>query len=309
MSPTMKLRQLIGTLPSEPKDKARLRFHQGWWRSFVLDEPQGPHPLRRGESVCNVVSGGEHSLKNLIGDGARAAVERTLLDRKNQGKAAGLIDERRLYNNLLSSQPLVFNFFGNLQQDRRLATQLMSRLVPGIDEVLDVRFEYAPRPWIDNSAFDVALVVKSRGETGLLGIECKFTETFSPTVYDIDEYRDIAKDSSAFGVDYETCIAPRFNQLFRNQLIAERLVQRGEYAFRMTGLFCHESDTSAIATGNAFKALLVDGAASFHVLTYARFLEELQQLPLSWDQRSSSMMLWARYCALELSEAAYRSAE
>ncbi len=305
----MKLRQHIGTLPTESKEKARLRFHQGWWRAFVLGEPEGPHPLRRGESVCNVISGGEASLKNLIGDGARAAVESTLGERSAQGKAAGLIDERRLYNNLLSSQPLVFNFFGNLQQDLSLATRLMQRLVPGIDEVLDVRFEFAPRPWIDNSAFDVALVVKSQGRTGLLGLECKFTETFSPTVYDTCEYRDIARSCGAFRADYETCIAPRFNQLFRNQLIAEHLVQRGEYSFRMTGLFCHEGDASAIATGNAFKALLVDGPGSFQMLTYARFLEEAQQLPLSWDQRIRSMMLWARYCALELSEGAYRSAE
>jgi len=305
----MKLRQHIGTLPSEQKDKARLRFHQGWWRAFVLGEPEGPHPLRQGESVCNVISGGSDSLKNLIGDGARAAVERTLGERRAQGKAAGIIDERRLYNNLLSSQPLVFNFFGNLQQDLALASQLMRRLVPGIDEVLDVRFEFAPGPWIDNSAFDVALVVESQGRTGLLGLECKFTETFSPTVYDNVEYREIARASGVFRADYETCIAPRFNQLFRNQLIAEHLFQRGEYAFRMTGLFCHGGDASAIATGDAFNALLVDGPDSFHVLTYGRFLEEVQQLPLSWDQRTWSMMLWARYCALALSEGAYRSAE
>lgn len=305
----MKLRQHIGTLPSEPTNKARLRFHQGWWRAFVLDEPEGPHPLRQGESVCNVISCGEDSLKNLIGHGARAAVERTLGERRVQGKAAGIVDERRLYNNLLSSQPLAFNFFGNLQQDLTLATQLMRRLVPGIDEVLDVHFEFAPRPWIDNSAFDVALVVTSRGRTGLLGLECKFTETFSPTRYDIGEYRDIAESSGAITADYETCISPRFNQLFRNQLIAERLVQRSEYAFRMTGLFCHEADAGAIATGNAFKAMLADGSETFHVLTYARFLEDLQQLPLSWNQRTWSMMLWARYCALELSEAAYLSTE
>jgi hypothetical protein len=293
----------IGNLPTESQRKRRIRFHQGWWRTFVLAEPAGPHPLREGETVCNVLKGGEASGKNLFGPGTVEAVKTTLRARNKQ--SGGLIDERRLYNNLLSSQPLAFNFFGPLQQDLALATQVIRVLFPQIDEVTGIEFECAPDAWIDNSAFDVALKVTSQGRAGLIGLECKFTEPFSPTAYDKPDYREKAMRFNAFNVPYEDCITAEFNQLFRNQLIAESMVQSGKYAFRMTGLFCEPGDESAIATGHAFRALLKDGDNSFHMITYAKFIEALQMLPLTWAQREWSMTLWARYCALSLSAGAY----
>jgi hypothetical protein len=297
------LSEQVGNLPSEPQRKRRLRFHQGWWRAFVLGEPAGPHPLRAGETVCNVISGGKESGKNFFGPGTADAVAATLDERTRE--SGGKIDERRLFNNLLSSQPLVFNFFGPLRQDLALATQVVRALFPGIDAVTAVKFEFAPKGWVDNSAFDVALEVMAQGRKGLIGLECKFTEPFSPTEYDTAGYREIATVCSAFDVPYEDCIKSEFNQLFRNQLIAERLVQKEEYAFRMTGLFCEPGDEGAIATGRAFRGMIKDGESSFHIVTYAKFIEALQMLPLTWTQREWSMMLWARYCGLGLSAGAF----
>lgn len=291
-------------MPAGSRERNRQRFHQGWWRSFVLCEPAGPHPVRPGESVCSMLDNGTASGHNLIDAAAHAAAASTLAVRGRE--SGGKIDERRLYNNLLSSQPLVFNFFGRLKQDLVLATQLVRALVPDVEEVTDVLFEFAPAGWIDNSAFDVALVVRARGQKGLLGLECKFTEPFSPTPYWKAAYGDIARASGAFAAAIETCASPRFNQLFRNQLIAEHLVLTGEYSFRMTGLFCHHDDAAATGTGAAFRELLQDGT-SFYVITFARFLEAVQRLPLTWEQREWSMTLWARYCALALSAAAYRA--
>jgi hypothetical protein len=307
MSTPSDFRGCIGPLPAEPKDKRRLRFHQGWWRTFVLGEPAGRHPVRPEETICNMLVDGEESLKNLIDEGARLAAKATLDARTQQ--SPGLIDQRRLYNNLLSSQPLVFNFFGRLKQDLALASSLVQAFIPEIDEVTDVRFEFAPEDWIDNSAFDVALVVKAKGRTGILGLECKFTETFSPTEYKNERYRAHAARSGAFPAPYESYLTPQFNQLFRNQLIAESLVIDGGYEFRMTGLFCYQGDSRAIETGRAFQAQLRDGAASFHIITFAAFIEALQRLPLSWEQREWTMVLWARYCALSLSDASYLAYE
>jgi hypothetical protein len=272
----------------------------------VLCEPAGPHPVRSGETVCSMLENGAESGRNLVDAAARAAAASTLAARGRE--SGGKIDERRLYNNLLSSQPLVFNFFGRLKQDLALATELVHALIPVVEEVTDVQFEFAPAGWIDNSAFDVALVVRAGGQKGLLGLECKFTEPFSPTPYWKTAYGDIARASGAFAAADETCASPRFNQLFRNQLIAEHLVLTGEYAFRMTGLFCHHDDTNATGTGEAFRELLKD-RTSFHVITFARFLEAVQRLPLTWAQREWSMMLWARYCGLALSDAAYRTCD
>jgi hypothetical protein len=302
MSEKTDFKACIGPLASEPTDRSRLRFHQGWWRAFVLGTPAGPHPVRQAESICNVMTGGEASLDNFIDEAAAWAVKETL-DARN-ATSGGLVDERRLYNNLLSSQPLVFNFFGRLKKDRALATCVVRALVPDVDEVTDVLFEFSPQGWIDNSAFDVALVVRSNGRRGLLGLECKFTEPFSPTAYSNDRYRELADASGAFVAPYETCTSSRFNQLFRNQLIAEHLVRQGEFAFRRTGLFCDQDDGRAIGTGQAFSGLLKDGDESFHIITFASFIAAVQRLPLSWEQREWSMRLWARYCGLSLSERA-----
>lgn len=297
-------RACIGPLVDESANRSRQRFHQGWWRAFVLGEPAGAHPVRPADRVCNTMSGGEISLKNFVDEGATRAVRETL-DGRTSG-SGGLVDERRLYNNLLSSQPMAFNFFGRLKRDPALASEIVRSLVPDIDGVTDVLFEFSPEDWVDNSAFDVALVVQARGQKGLLGLECKFTEPFSPKPYRNSRYEEIAGASGAFVASYETCTKPRFNQLFRNQLIAEDLVRRGDYGFRMTGLFCHQNDDRAIGTGTAFRGLLRDGDASFHIITFAQFIEAAQRLPLDWEQREWSMHLWARYCGVSLSDAAYR---
>lgn len=303
------LRDLIGPLPDENLKKSRMRFHQGWWRAFVLGVAAGPHPTQAGKLVCNVKQDGHAPDGNFVGTNTFDVVRRTLAERGSECNRAGIIEEQRLYNNLLSSQPLAFNFFAQLQHDPQLATQLVKRMVPDIDEVLAVRFEFAPADWIDNSAFDVALEVRRGSQRGLFGIECKYTDSFSSTCYDRAEYPGHYDISQAFTAPYKTCISGRFNQLFRNQLIAEALVRSDQYQFRLTGLLCHEDDDAAIATARDFQAILRDGETSFHILTYKRFIEELQQLPLTWEQRCWSMMLWARYCAMELSKAAYETSK
>jgi hypothetical protein len=297
------LRTQIGSLPVETDRKSRLRFHQGWWRAFVLAEPAGPYPKRPEATLCSAIRGGEVSEKNLLGPGTAEAVASTLDGRDSQ--SGGLIDRQRLYNNMLSSQPLAFNFFGPLQQDLALATRLAQVLFPSIAEVTRVRFEHAPADRADNSAFDVVLDVEANGKRGLIGLECKFTEPFSPKVYDKPRYREIAQRSGAFRAPYEACIVPAFNQLFRNQLVAEQLREEEGLAFCMTGLFCDNGDGAAIATGKAFSSMLADGDKSFHIITFARFIEALQMLTLTWEQREWSMMLWARYCALALSAGAH----
>ncbi|NHZ39913.1 PGN_0703 family putative restriction endonuclease [Massilia aquatica] len=301
------LGEQIGNLPDESRRKRRVRFHQGWWRAFVLAETAGPHPLRPGDTVCSMLNNGESSEKNFFGPGTIEAVRETLDEHKNQ--AGGMIDERRLFNNMLSSQPLLFNFFGPLRKNLPLATHLVQALIPSIDEVTAIRFEYAPEQWIDNSAFDVKLEVTAQGQRGLIGLESKFTEPFSPTIYDTAQYEEIATRCGAFNVPYQAFMTPALNQLFRNQLIAEHEIEQKNVDFRMTGLFCEPGDASAIATGQAFGALLKDGASSFHIITFARFIEALQMLPLTWPQREWSMMLWARYCGQALSAGAYAAGQ
>ncbi|WP_228892408.1 PGN_0703 family putative restriction endonuclease [Pseudoduganella aquatica] len=303
------LRSLIGTLPDEGRAKRRIRFHQGWWRAVVLGEPEGANPANKDARVCNTVTGGLQSRANFLSPLAEWAVKETL--REREVHAAGLFDMDRLYNNLLSSQPLAFNFFGDLKKDLDLATRVLQKLFPSVDAVEAVRFEFAPKERYtgDNSAFDVAFEISAGGRRGLLGLECKYTDSFSPKEYRRAEYQAIAAASASFRDPLDSYFDSRFNQLMRNQLIAESCVQKGHYDFRMTGLFCFDGDQDAIETGLAFRDKLSDGVDSFRVITYGDFISALQQLELTWERREWSMLLWARYCGLRLSARVFDPAQ
>ncbi|MFH1940977.1 MAG: hypothetical protein ABIL68_02640 [bacterium] len=301
------LKKLIGTLPSEIGFRSRMRFHQGWWRAFVLAEEEGQHPVRKEESVCNTILNGEISQKNFLSPNIKKAVKQTR--EKRQGANSGILEEGRLFNNLLSSQPLCFNFFGELKIDTDFALQVLQQFWPELTKVKQVFFEFAPKKNYtnDNSAFDVAFEVMADNQSGLVGLECKYTDTFSTEKYDKVEYQNIFKQSKEkeFAAKYEEFTAARFNQLFRNQLIAEALVQNGHYHFVYTGLFCHQDDSSALQTGAEFQRMLKNGDKNFKVITYRDFIEKIQQLEINWERRELSMLLWARYCSIHLSEKAF----
>jgi hypothetical protein len=91
----------------------------------------------------------------------------------------GMIGEPRIWNNLLSSQPLCFNLFGELCFDLPLATKYFQKLFPKeITSVRNIDFEYSSkRGNPDNSAFDVFVeYLNSNKENCFIGIEVKFQE-------------------------------------------------------------------------------------------------------------------------------------
>ena len=111
--------------------------------------------------------------------------------------------------------------------------------------------EYAPgRPAGDNSAFDVAVEYARNGKRGLVGAECKYTDTLSPTEYRRDSCVDL-------------------------------------HLRAMIG---------------------ASDVASFAVITYADFIARAQQQDLSWSDREWTMLFWARYCGMSLSEPAFEEA-
>lgn len=291
----------FGTIPNESSYKKRIRMHQGWWRMNVLNEKVGRHPKNRNSNLCNTILNGEKSRNNFLTENTYKAVFQTLDERKEEG--TGMMEEDRLFNNLLSSQPLCFNFFGELMADTDFGLKILQLWWPNITELKRVIFEFAPKERFtnDNSAFDVAFEVAIGNQIGLIGLECKYTDTFSSTEYDKPTYRELFKNSNSFVADYNDLKASRYNQLFRNQLISEGLIQNSKYQFVKTGLFCYEQDNSAIEIGQEFKKMLAN-PDSFTIITYRSFIENIQQLDIDWLKREWTMLLWARYCATTLSE-------
>lgn len=152
-----------------------------------------------------------------------------------------MIDEARLFGNLLSSMPLCANLFGPLWDDRKLAARLLRKIIPGIDlkAVREVRFEHSPGrqdPTLtgDRTAFDIAFIYeRSDGRLGLVGVETKYSEACEePTSTAINpRHNEIAQTSGLFVEP--TSAALRSNpvqQLFREHLLAQAVVDRGDYA-------------------------------------------------------------------------------
>lgn len=311
------MKELIGNIPNESGFIKKFRAHQGWWRTFVLNEPEGKYwndKSKEEATVCNRINNGETSLNNFItkkiGEISKLAVE---INKKNK---SGIINEDRLYNNLLSSQPLAFNFIGFLKLYPELALAFIKTIRPDVISVEEIVFEYAPVTAKDNSAFDFGFMVRSEGGLGFLGFECKYTDTFSYqrankenktyTFYGDEndkrhnDYHPIySANRHRLPDDYGSYVRDkRFNQLFRNEILA---LQLKGFDFITTGLFCHPDDKEALVSGYEFQKKVGNRSNDFIVLTYADFIERLQRLDITWEQRESVMMLWARYCGLKLS--------
>lgn len=306
----------FGPVPNNSKEIKRVRIHQGWWRLNVLNKIAGQHPIKKEDTVCNTMYNGEITGANFLTKNTFKIVQQTLTERTE--KDGGKIEETRLFNNLLSSQPLCFNFFAELEYDKELGLQVLQTWWSDLTKLNKVLFEYSPpiNYTKDGSAFDIAFDVQFGEKRGFIGLECKYTDTFSykPQKSSIF-YGDIGNknheiytevfnsNKKAFKADYFDFVkSKKYNQLFRNQLMAEAMLENNAFDIVKTGLFCFEKDSEAISSGNEFSSMLSKGKDTFNVITYADFIDKIQQLNLTWEQREWTMLLWTRYCGFQLSE-------
>lgn len=176
---------------------------------------------------------------NFMTDGIRSLVNHELAP---GNKGDRLIEETRLRSNLLSSQPLCFNLFGELRLNLKKALQFFNTLYDNYFKSIDrIEFEYNParrdpRLTGDRSAFDVFVEYTSVvGRKGFIGIEVKYSETLNEgadTVEDIlnkqfcneprtrrDRYRELSKGLFAETSCEELEQLPAF-QIWRDHLLA-----------------------------------------------------------------------------------------
>ena len=296
------------------------RSHQDWWRQYVLNEEKGKYLSgqdKQIKEVGNRINNGKETGKNFLSKEIIKEVESAIEKQKKSTK--GIMDENRLYNNLLSSQPLAFNFFGFFKSNPDVALAFLQTINPDIIAVEEIVFEFAPKSSGDNSAFDFGFIVKTADIRGFIGFECKYTDTFSymrtakppekNSYYgevgdrNHDKYHKIYSENlDRLPNEYSSYVMDKqFNQLFRNELLGIQLKPEYKFDFIITGLFCHHQDPSAVTSGHMFQKKVGNGIDDFIVMTYADYFEKIQKLNLSWKQRELVMILWARYCGLALS--------
>jgi hypothetical protein len=178
--------------PPDTDFSAYARLLQSKWR-----DKKGYPELKFGNFI--EIEFAKSTKSNFLTDNIRQLVTQEVANSKKTG---GLIGEPRIWNNLLSSQPLCFNLFGELYFDLDLATKYFQRLFPNrLDEVLAVKFEYSPgrgdTKYIgDHSAFDVFVEYTKGNKKGFIGIEVKYAESLKEET--------IGKASKNFKEQYAT---------------------------------------------------------------------------------------------------------
>ncbi len=173
----------------------------------------------------------KHALSNYLTETIREVVRSEVLDpTKSAGKLYG---KPRIFNDLLSSQPLCFNLFGEMLRDLPLASKTFARLSNGrISKVTAIQFEHSPGrrdPAFtdDRSAFDVFVeYVPAAGGRGFAGIEVKYHEALGdPAAPHRDRYSEIAQAMAAFNPSrMEDLKAKPLQQIWRDHLLAGSLL-------------------------------------------------------------------------------------
>lgn len=169
----------------------------------------------------------EDTLASFLTDRVREVVRHEVIDPTvSRGK---LFAKPRMFNDLLSSQPLAFNLFAELCLDLALASHLVSEFTGGrFRDVRSILFEYSPgrsdpRYTADRSAFDVFLeCTTSTGGRGFVGVEVKYHENLlGPPGEPRARYDEIAEMMACFGPGTRAALtAPPLQQIWRDHLLA-----------------------------------------------------------------------------------------
>jgi hypothetical protein len=167
--------------PSDNRFAAAARLLQALWRedrgwpAGTLDTPQGPVPLGSRLRPDPARAGA-----NVLSRPVARAVRLELAYRP----PGALYDGRRVWADLLASQPLAFNLLVPLRLDPGLAAAFLRRLLPDLDveAVLGIGFEHTPgrrdpRFLGDGTALDALIAYSTpRGRRGFVALEPKYAE-------------------------------------------------------------------------------------------------------------------------------------
>ena len=194
-----------------------------------------------GNYISNGESPKEGCWKNFLTEYAFKHAE----DRVEHKEKYETIEGDRLFNNLLSSQPMAFNLFCPLKQmfgeSPETATRVIKAALPGypIHEVTGVELEFIPENYKDltgdKSAMDAIIRFEDEhGKGGFIAVETKYSENLGTNVaYDRDkDGKKIPRAKSIEAVKKLQCFTPNteknimegntpLTQIYRNFLLSE----------------------------------------------------------------------------------------
>ena len=213
----------------------RQRLLQSLWREekgFAAGEDNG-----KTRGACLAMPEAQDTLSNYLTPNIREVVRGELLNNSEEKDESRkkLYSAPRIYNNLLSSQPLCFNLFGELKLDLDLAARALADMSEGrIARVRAIDFEFSPgrevsRYTDDGTAFDVYVQYETlSGGKGFAGIEVKYHENLQDEQKEEkdnyekhgERYDEIAEAIGCFHeAELDKLRGSRLQQIWRDHLL------------------------------------------------------------------------------------------
>ena len=220
----------------------------------------------RGHMYGNYINEGKRTGNNFLAD----YIHQYALDRvdKRNKKPYEMIQEERLFNNLLSSQPMAFNLFCPLQkllsEDPAAATRAIQAALPYYDIhlVKQVTLEFIPKEFKiitgDKSAMDAIVRYYNTDEKEcFIAVETKYSESLGTNEAKDEstkrQERDVAVSLGVFTKEAEERIASGripLTQIYRNFLLSEAYGRReglGSYSIILAPSI-HPSTSAEVAS-------------------------------------------------------------
>jgi hypothetical protein len=198
-----------------------------------------------------------------------------------------LIDEARLFRNMLSSHPATFNFFGPLKIDLKLASAVAKRLFPDfVQKVTGILFEHSPsrrdeRFIDDRSAYDVLLKVKTTtGQHGFVAIEFKFTETMTEQPARLrPRYDQVSQSSGLFKDPGSAALRTSpLQQLWRLHMLSATMLQNALYSEGRFAVFAPSHNSHVFDAVSLYRQHLKDdGPVSFDAIPLESMVKAIQR--------------------------------
>jgi hypothetical protein len=214
------------------------RILQSMWRTeqgYPIGEHVGPNGSRPLGSRL-AMPWAKETLANYLNETIRQVVRAEVLD--GEASRGKVYMPPRIFDDLLSSQPLCFNLFAELQQNPALATAALHVLAPDrIARVTGIQFEHSPGRGEegytdDGSAFDVYVEYRTPlDEVGFAGIEVKYHEDLKdrPACHR-PRYDQIAEQMGCFRRECLASLKSKpLQQIWRDHLLAGSMLERGDF--------------------------------------------------------------------------------
>ncbi|HET7030181.1 MAG TPA: hypothetical protein VFI34_06700 [Candidatus Limnocylindrales bacterium] len=201
---------VVARKPAMTAFRQATRLHHARWRE-ARGLPIGSQPFRAraGAEVRPVgnrlaLAFAEKTGASLLTPAALEAARRRMSFVEHDQS----IDRQRLWADLLASEALAFNLFGDLAADLRRADRAVHAWAPDAPgRVTDVRFAHSPGrldpEWLNSlRAFDAAFVLdRGDGTRGILAVDVKYHERLTvetPKPQNLWRYREVHERSEAF---------------------------------------------------------------------------------------------------------------